>query len=68
MQTLSKWFCLSRASKGFVFEDVDNSDDDSDNGDDDDGDSDHKDDDDEDKAANPCQPDWVFQKLQKASD
>ena len=35
---------------------------------DDDGDSDHKDDDDEDKEANPCQPDWVFQKLQKASD
>ena len=64
MQTQSKFF--QELQKGFGFEDVDDSDDESDNGDDDDGDSDHEDEDDE--EASPCQPDWVFQKLQRASD
>ena len=64
MQTQSKFF--QELQKGFVFEDVDNSDDESDNGD---GDSDPKDaDDEDDEEASPCQPDWVFQKLQRASD
>ena len=67
LQTQSKFF--QELQKGFGFDDVDNSDDDSDNGDDDDGDSDHEDEDDEDdEEASPCQPDWVFQKLQRASD
>ena len=67
MQTQSKFF--QELQKGFGFEDVDVSDDESDNGDDDDGDSDHEDEDDEDdEEASPCHPDWVFQKLQRASD
>ena len=67
MQTQSKFF--QELQKGFGFEDVDDSDDESDSGDDDDGDSDHEDEDDRnDEEASPCHPDWVFQKLQRASD
>ena len=64
LQTQSKFF--QELQKGFGFEDVDDSDDESDNGD---GDSDPEDaDDEDDEEASPCQPDWVFQKLQRASD